>query len=118
MRPYRVYYEGGASADFEDDIIPVGDGARRVQCILQFHPDVGWYLQSGATCYVYRVDHDRWWGADLVGLYDYLLRGWGLVLIGSMCTNEEFSGILAQAKADKKLCEKTGSLSRRMEPRK
>lgn len=110
---WRIYYGDGSSLD-DSDGQPVGEYARGILAIVQGHNEIGWYILSGSDYYVLRGD--RWWGVDIFGLFDWLMDS-GLVVFGRTVTNEEFSRVLAAAKADQALGEKTGYLGRGQERR-
>jgi hypothetical protein len=110
---YRIYYDHREPHEDRDGP-PTGDAARGVQVIVQDHPDVGWYTQSGGDYFVYR--DGRWWSCDIAGLFDFLLDS-GIVLFGRMVDKDEFTRIYGEALADRDLAEKTGFLPKRIKDR-
>lgn len=83
MIRWRVYYEDMTFSDEEGTANEAP--AWGVLVIAQVDPDVGRFLQHGADYYWY--DGARWYGGDLPGVYDYLLR-LGVVLdkdLGGFC---------------------------------
>lgn len=109
---WRIYYADGSTIE-DSEGPPTGERARGVQVILQDHPDVGWFLQTGSDYYIQR--NGRWYGVDIFGLFDFLMDS-GQVVFGRHITNTEYKAILNEALEDRELARKGGLLKQERQP--
>lgn len=99
---WAVYYgDGNTYTNLTGAVenTPVWD----VQVIVYRDNDRGWFTQTGTKYYVWdnRGEGYRWYGADDVGMLDYLQTpGWKRVLIGRTIPNARFMEIFNRAKND------------------
>jgi len=72
-----------------------------VQIITQEDDLAGRWNQVGDNYYVWRKD--RWWGADIIGMFDYLAnwKGRCVVRFGRHASNDMFQRVLVAAEEDK-----------------
>lgn len=100
MSRWVIYYGDGKTYSWLDgspENAPFWD----VQVVIEEDSDKGWRTQSGTKYYCWddRGDGFRWWGADEVGLMDYLQRpGWKRVLVGRTISNKRFQEIFNRAR--------------------
>jgi hypothetical protein len=107
---WRVYYGDGSTFSSEDGS-PAAAPALDVQVIVQHRVDVGWHMQHANDFYLWRDCWRCWRGADLAGLWDYMMQaGWKRVLMGRTLLNSEFNAIYQAAKADRDFARQHGEL--------
>jgi hypothetical protein len=104
---WRIYYGDGSHYDSRDGSAFDAPG-RNVQMIAGPDPDHGWYMWRSTDFYLYLEAEDRWIGADIFGLWDYLIEpGPKKVLFGRTISNADFQKILIHADNDPDIPKKT-----------
>lgn len=93
---WKIFY-GDGSTFSSGDGTPDDAPALNVQCIVQVDEEVGRYILSRRDYYWY--EGDTWYGGDIFGLFDFLIRR-SLVKFGRMIGDEEFKGFLRIAAED------------------
>lgn len=102
---WRIYY--GDDTYFEGE--PQDAPERDVQIIVQHDDDRGWIMTHANDFYLW--NHNRWHGADAVGMYDYLMQpGWKRVLFGRTLPHGKFNEIYYRAKAARNYARDNGKL--------
>lgn len=90
----KIYYQDKVwPDDFPEGQPPP---ARGVQVVLQQNHNEQWIMQSASDYYL-KKDDGRYRGADIFGLFDYLLET-GLVLFGRTITNDEYKEVITRAR--------------------
>lgn len=94
---WRVYYDDGATFDAAPEVAP----AVGVICVVQPDPDHGRMVLSKWDYYCWHPDTGQWWGHDIFGLFDCLVRpGWKRVLFGRTVPTGVFRAVVARAECD------------------
>lgn len=97
MVDWRIYYGDGSTFDSSQGS-PLHAPALNVQCIVQPDPDVGRHVVSKFAYYWW---DGEWYGGDLFGLHDYLMRpGPKTVKFGRTVSNAEYRAVVRRAAAD------------------
>lgn len=100
---WKIYY-GDGSTYSDLDGPPEAAPKLNVQVVAVPDERVGVYFRSQADYYWYDFDQERWLGADLFGLWDYLVRpGYKVVAFGRTIPNVEYDKIIATALEDSEL---------------
>ncbi len=93
---WKIYYDDGTTFDSSQGL-PSEAKPLGIQCIMQDDVKEGKYLVSRFDYYWF--EKGRWFGGDLFGLYDYLLRS-GAVKFGRWIPNDKFEDVVERAKSD------------------
>lgn len=99
MAAWIIYYSNGDSFS-SDDGSPDEAPSLDIQVISQADESVGRKLLIHKDYYWY--ENNRWYGGELFGLYDYLVRS-GRAKFGRYVTDEVFNESLKQARNDPRL---------------
>lgn len=100
MQAWRIYYDDGST-------FSSADGTPEEAPALGFICAVGWdesgdrYIMHGWDHYCWDIEAQQWWGMDLPGLFDRLIRN--LVFAykqGRTVTKAEFQRIMRRAHED------------------
>lgn len=107
MVPWRVYYGDGTTWDGD----PFDAPGLNVQAVVQADAEVGRHVVTGFDFYWWEASHDRWWGGDLFGLWDYLSReGPRKVIFARTMMNAEYRAVFDRAVADPDFAPKSAVL--------
>lgn len=102
--PWAVYYADGTRATDADTAVE-SVPTRGVIVVAESDPDTGRILLHGDDYYWY---DDGWFGGDIFGLWDYLARpGMKRVLFGRSVVADQYEAVMAQAREDDYLPERT-----------
>lgn len=98
---WAVYYDDGTRVTDRETRIP-DLPSRGVLAVVQPDPDVGRIVISGHDYYVWRSEHESWYGVfDNFGLWDYLASpGWKRVLFGRTTDTETYRRVYEKALND------------------
>ena len=94
---WKIYYGDGSTFSSEDgppDDAPTLD----VQVVAQRDETVGTKLVPSKDFYWWR--DGRWYGGDLFGLFDHLVRHGGCVKFGRYISDERYHAAMRRAKTD------------------
>lgn len=106
MRRFRIHYDDGSTVSGDIATVPC-DG---VIVIAQEDAEVGRELLHMKDFYYW--EHDRWFGCDLYGLFDYLRRpGWKKIVAGRNTTPANYHRLMDRARLDPDLPGKTARLT-------
>lgn len=115
MTDWRIYYDDGSIASSEESY-PHTCEKNGVQVIVQDDVAFGFRLLTN-DYYLWSYQDERWYGADLFGLFDYLQQnGQKVVLFGRSVPEERFEEIYQTACNDPLLPDKEGFRERERMP--
>lgn len=98
MRRWRVFYDN-MSTYSDADGSPFYAPRLGVQCIVGADLSVGRYMVSDKDAYWW--EHERWFGGDRRGEWDYLCRlGPRVVLYGRAIPDEQYNSVISAALTD------------------
>ena len=104
MLEWKIWYSDGSTFSNEDGS-PDEAIALDVQYIVMADDMVGKYIISGMDYYYY--EHDRWFGCDLFGFFDYIVRT-KKVKFGRSMKNTEFKQLGKKVISDSDFLAKSG----------
>lgn len=104
---WRTFYGDGAT--FSDaDGSPYDAPRLNVQVIVGADPQIGRYIVSDKDAYWWEPEHERWFGGDRRGEWDYLCRlGPRVVLYGRAIGDDAYNRAIAAALSDPDFPSKT-----------
>ena len=95
---WKIFYSDGSTYS-NDDGSPATAPPFDVQVIVQLDQTGGRYNQMGSDYYTWR--DNRWWGVDIMGLFDYLAHySPSVVKFGRTVDNETFQQMFRLAETD------------------
>lgn len=95
MRRWAVFYDDGSLYSSEDGYAVSEVPEWGVVAIVQQMPEFGCEVVHTTDYYIWR--DGKWWGCEISGLFDHVVRGGTWLKFGRMLLSEDFKRIRGEA---------------------